>query len=170
MILKVIGAVMILAGCGGFGFHIVLSHRQQIVELKQLLAALDYISCELNYHLTPLPELCRRVAARCNGTIQRAFDLLGKEMDNQISPNVEKCMKSVLRGIEYAPFATKQCLQILGHSLGYFELNGQLKGIESVRAECQQQLQQLSQNDKLRMRSCQTLALCAGAAIVILFI
>ena len=65
---------------------------------------------------------------------------------------------------------TKQCLLNLGNSLGLFELEGQIKGVESVRNDCAQQLKQLSHNDQLRLRSYQTLALCAGAALAIIFI
>lgn len=170
MILKVVGAALVIVSCGGFGFYIVLAHRKQVDELKQLLAALDYISCELHYHLTPLPELCKRVAYRSNGNIKTAFERLSKELEKQISPNVSSCMQAVLSGIKELPQITKRCLMNLGNSLGLFELEGQIKGVESARIECARELKQLSHNDQLRLRSYQTLALCAGAALAILFI
>ena len=170
MILKVIGAILVIISCGGFGFYIVLAHRQQVDELRQLVAALDYISCELNYHLTPLPELCKRVSHRSKGMIRVAFDSFGRELEKQISPNVSGCMQAALSTTKEFPQITKQCLMNLGNSLGLFELEGQIKGIESVRYDCVQQLKQLSHNDQLRLRSYQTLALCAGAALAIIFI
>jgi hypothetical protein len=47
MILKWLGASLIILGCGGFGLAIASSHRREIQSLKKLIAALDYMECEL---------------------------------------------------------------------------------------------------------------------------
>jgi len=49
-------------------------------------------------------------------------------------------------------------------------MEGQLKGLESVRQECRRQVETLSYNRDARLRSYQTLGLCAGAALAILFV
>jgi hypothetical protein len=49
-------------------------------------------------------------------------------------------------------------------------LEGQLQGIASVHSACERTLEQLSNNREMRLRSYQTLGLCVGAALVILFI
>jgi hypothetical protein len=61
-------------------------------------------------------------------------------------------------------------LRELGQSLGRFDLNGQLLGIAAVRNTCRSKLQQFEKNKEVRLRSYQTLGLCAGAALAILFI
>ena len=58
----------------------------------------------------------------------------------------------------------------LGASLGRFDLQGQLQGIESVRAQCRKDLAELEDNRDQRLRSYQTLGLCAGCALAILFL
>ena len=56
------GAVAIIVGCGGFGFRMAAIQRKQEKELRDLVTALDILSNELRYRLSPLPELCSMVA------------------------------------------------------------------------------------------------------------
>lgn len=51
------GAALVIAGCGGFGFSIASGYKREEGILRQLLRALNYMEWELQYRLTPLPEL-----------------------------------------------------------------------------------------------------------------
>jgi hypothetical protein len=59
---------------------------------------------------------------------------------------------------------------MLGTSLGRYDLQGQLNGIESVRIRCRSDLEELERNRDVRLRSYQRLGLCAGCALAILFL
>lgn len=170
MELKIMGAVLVVAGCGGFGFLLAANHRREERALRQLLSALDYMSCELQYHLTPLPELCRQASREASGCIGRVLAALSLELEDQISPEVSSCMRSALAKTKDIPGTAEGCLRLLGSSLGRFDLDGQIKGLESVRAACRRELEALSRNRDERLRSYQTLSLCAGAALAILFL
>jgi hypothetical protein len=54
--------------------------------------------------------------------------------------------------------------------MGRFDLEGQLNGLEAVRTRCRDWLDELISGREVRLRNYQTLGLCAGAALVILFI
>lgn len=170
MSFKLIGALLVIVGCGGFGFLVAAAHRREERTLRQLIAALDYMECELHYRLPPLPELCCQVAAESNGVVKSVFALLAEELENQISPDVDSCMNAALCKVRDIPQKTYDALELLGHSLGRFDIEGQLMGLEAVRQSCRQKVDELSQNRDIRLRSYQTLGLCAGAAIAILFI
>lgn len=170
MNMKWIGAALVIACCGWFGFSFAASHRREEQALKQLIGVLDYISCELQYRLTPLPELCRKAAANTGGIIALLFDTLAQEMEDQFSPNVSSCMNAAIRKIRNIPSKAEDKLVMLGRSLGRFDIQGQLLELEAVRQECVSALDSLTQNREARLRSYQTLGLCAGAALVILFI
>ena len=64
----------------------------------------------------------------------------------------------------------RELLNQFGQTLGCFDLKGQLLGIEEVRSQCAAALDQLALGREDRLRSYQTLGLCAGAALVILFV
>lgn len=170
MNVKWIGAVFIILSCGGFGFFLSTVHKRDERMLMQLLSALDYMQCELQYRLTPLPDLCRQAGNQCGQEMQRLLIRLAEELESQISPDVAGCMQIVLAQSRILPERTERNLRLLGNSLGRFDLDGQIQGLESLRHYCREDLKTLRKTRDEHMRSCQTLGLCAGAALVILFI
>ena len=60
---RVIGACCIFAGCGGFGFSMAAASRREETQLRQLLSALELMSCELSYRMIPLSDLCQAAAS-----------------------------------------------------------------------------------------------------------
>lgn len=167
---KWIGAACILLACGGFGFSLAAAQRREEGALHQLIAALDYMECELQYRLTPLPDLCRQAGRDARGAVGQVLLALSKELENQVAPDAASCMNAALSAGKDLPEKTRQALLLLGRSLGRFDLPGQLKGLEAVRAECRRELEALTNNRDARLRSYQTLGICAGAALAILFI
>lgn len=170
MSFKILGAVLVIASCGGFGFLAVAAHKREERSLRQMITALEYMRCELKYHLTPLPELCRQAASQSGGAVRAVFLSLAAELENQISPDVERCMRAALCKVKDIPKLTYDAMVQLGRSLGRFDVDGQLLGLEAARQTCSRGIESLSQNREVRLRSYQTLGLCAGAALAILFI
>ena len=136
MDLKLIGAVFVIVGCGGVGFLMALGHKREISAMKDLLTVLDYMRCELEFRLTPLPELCGRASRFCRGSVSAVLERLSGELDSQISPDVSSCVEIALKKTPELPVKTRSAMQSLGRSLGNFDLPGQLNGI---RAHCHQQ-------------------------------
>lgn len=167
---KWIGAALVILSCGGFGFSLCAAQKQEEWTLRQLAAALDYMQCELQYRLTPLPELCRQAGQHGKGIIRQVFVKLAEELECQLTYDVATCMHTVLQTLEQLQPKTRSYLQLLGESMGRFDLDGQMKGLEAVRQQCREDIHNLTVDKSVRLRSYQTLGLCAGAALVILFI
>ena len=151
MTMKWIGALLVIAGCGGVGFTMAASYKREERCLRALIRALDFMTCELQFRLTPLPDLCRAAGS-------------------QICPDADSCMYAALSKMENLPATTAEALGQLGKSLGRFDLNGQLQGIEQVRVHCRRALSELEAGRDQRIRGYQTLGVCAGAALAILFV
>ena len=79
-------------------------------------------------------------------------------------------MYTALSKLENLPLSTTEALRLLGKSLGRFDLEGQLQGIEQVRSHCRRELEALEAGRDQRIRGYQTLGVCAGAALAILFV
>ena len=75
-----IGAVLVVVGCGGFGFSLARETARQEQLLKELLDILDYMENELRGRLTPLPMLCGQVARRQKGVLGRLFSGLARAL------------------------------------------------------------------------------------------
>ena len=167
---KWIGAILIIVSCGGFGFSLAAAQLREERTLRSLICALDFMECELQYRLTPLPELCRQAGNDAKGCIRETFLALAEELEAQVSPDAASCMNAALSTVRDIPRHTREALALLGQSLGRFDLAGQLKGLDAVRLTARRQLDAITTNKEPRLRSYQTLGLCAGAALAILFI
>ena len=167
---KWIGAVLIMAGCGGFGFSLCADHRHQETSLRKLIAVLDFMACELQYRMTPLPDLCILAAKEAGSDLGQIFTWLGQALEDAAVTDVSGAMDDALRSAPELPEKTRDNLLMLGRNMGRFDLTGQLTALEAVRAGCRRDLEGFSANRDVRLRNYQTLGLCAGAALAIILI
>ena len=170
MTVRLLGAVCVILGCGGFGFMIAVNARREISALRQLISVMDFIECELNYRRPPLAQLCRLTAAIANGCVKRLLLCIAEELDQQKADSVDKCITAAIQHIPDLPPLTAQRVIELGKSLGKFDLDGQIKCIRALNTENTRLLNELTVDHITRIRSYKTLGLCAGAAMAILFI
>ena len=170
MILKITGSVLIIFGCGFCGYTIGQNDRMKAKLLKQLIHILEFMQRELQYRMTPLPVLCRQASEAGNGPVQEFFLLLSEELEKQVSASVRDCVECILRKQSADTCLPVQQLRRLGADLGKFDLYGQLQGLQSLIEECEEKWKMLTLGQESRLRNYQTLSLCAGAAIAILFI
>ena len=170
MMLRLIGAALIIAACGGAGSYMGIQYHREIVVLRQFQQTLEYMQQEMAYHLSPLPELCRGAAARSSGSLRKFWEQTAMEMESQIAPDAVSCMDAAANKVTSLPKYTAQALGMLGKILGCFDLEGQQKAMQPVHQFCEDKLAELEENKTQRIRNYQTLGLCAGAALAILFI
>lgn len=165
-----IGAMLIIGGCGTLGFAMAAAQRKEEAALRQMIQALDHMQCELQYRLTPLPELCRKAGSETKGCVGQILRKLSDELEHQISPDVSSCMYAAMLSSPDLPRRVHRGFQLLGGSLGSFDVEGQIRGLEAVQDYCRRESDEMASNRDSRLRSYQTLGLCAGAALAILFI
>lgn len=170
MSIKWLGAVLVIVGCGGVGFSMAAGCKREEWALRSLVSALDFMTCELQFRLTPLPQLVRQTGQECRGIVGEVLTELAVQLESQIIPDADSCMYAALSRFEHLPKAAEEALRLLGTSLGRFDLPGQLQGLEQVRAHCRRELERMNAGKEQRLRSYQTLGVCAGAALAILFV
>ncbi len=168
MTLRILGAGLLMAGCWGFGWSISANHRAEVRMLRWILGAIQEMEWELRYRLTTVPELCRLAAQATGGAVREIFLELGETLDSCTVSEVSGCMNGLLTR-HTLPRRVNVCLKELGASLGRFDLESQLLGLQALSHRCRELLGETEENASERMRTYQTLALCAGAALVILF-
>lgn len=167
---KWIGAILIIAGCGGFGFSMAASHHREEAVLRQLISALDYMVCELRYRMTPLPDLMIQSSRERKGVVGHFLRKLGETLADRKFSVPGECIQQLMPEFPELSDITRQQLLMLGESLGKFDLDGQLSGMEAVRISSRNALKGLEKTRETRLRSYQTLSLCAGAALAVLLI
>lgn len=167
---KLIGSICVIVACGGAGFMMAIQYISQIRVFADMIIILNYMESEIQYRCTPLPLLCRQAAVQVNGKLRFVFECLADELEAQIAPNAELCMISVLDKLGITDVSIRTTLLGLSCNLGKFDIEGQLRALESARNICSENLKQLQKGREQRIRSYQTLGLCTGAAIAILFV
>lgn len=167
---KLIGAICVIVACGGTGFMMAGHYISQIRQLADMLIAIDYMESEIQYRATPLPLLCRQTSEQVSGRLKLVFLTLADELEAQIAPDVALCMASVLDKLSITQKMMRSVLTGLGNNLGKFDMSGQLRALQNSHNICSDKLKQLQKEREGRIRSYQTLGLCAGAAIAILFV
>ena len=164
---KLVGAILIVSGFGCVGLVIALTHKKTVHLMQRLIGIFEYMECELAYRMTPLPELFRKIPGDPD-ILQQYFNILANELEDQISPDVACCVTAALTQMQELPALVQNGIMEFGQNAGCFDIEGQIKGIASVRGNCMASLGTYTQNQDIRLRNYQVLAICAGVAIVIL--
>jgi stage III sporulation protein AB len=113
--------------------------------------------------------LCADASQGKSGTVAAFFLSLARELEKQTEPDVQGCVRKVLTGLPVSA-SLRYLLGELGQTLGRFDLPGQLRALERSIRETELALRAVREGAPERRRSWQTLGLCIGAALAILFI
>lgn len=146
------------------------AHRRRERMLQELIHVLQAMASELQYRMLPLPQLFLIAAEQSSGMLSSVFEYTAKELQRQVAPDASYCLHAALEGVRDMPDVLRDKLMLLGKSLGRYDLQGQLSGMEAVSQLCKRDLEGLLLNRDARLRSYTTLGLCTGIALVILFI
>lgn len=170
--IRIVGMVLVAGASASAGFGAALRVRQSISQMRQLSSALEVMRCELQYAMTPLPQLCDVVAKTAKGTIHTLFLNLGKGLTGEDNCDTSQAMRQAIgqtRALALPEDILFSLLE-LGQTMGKFDLNGQLSILEMTQKRIQMCLERYERDQNQRCRSYQALGLCAGAALIILMI
>lgn len=167
---KWIGAFCIFVACASVGFSIAYRQTRELKMIEQWLRIIDRAEKEISYHLRAVPDLFRIISYEEKGLLGRLFLRTAIEMENQIQPNASLCLNIALADFDGLPKCILDQLMLFGAELGRYDLESQLKGFARIRSIGEEKRVLMLQNYSKRIRGYQTLGLCAGAALVIMFI
>ena len=167
---KLIGAVCVVLACWFIGFVKVSAHRHEVSTLNNIIFAVRIMRNELQFRSTPLPQLCMIAADKTTGCVSRFLTKLTEALDSQICPDAYQCTLYAISHTERIPDCVSDLLYEFGKTLGQFDLPGQLDGLSVICKHANDLLEKIMQQEDVRMRSYQTLGVCAGIALVILLV
>lgn len=168
--MKLLGALLIICGCGGVGTMMCRRYRRLERALEALRDGMEWMVLELGERMPPLNRLCRDASAVSGGTVGAVFARLADELERQAIADASACMAAALRASADLPPLIERHFVELGKGLGCFDLPGQMAQLEAQIGRCKRDLEQLGRNRGLRLRNYQTLAICAGVALAVLFL
>ena len=168
--LRLLGAALLVAGCGGLGFSAAGRLARRVGVLRALLGALEGMERELSFRLTPMPELLERAAespppagelfARCRARL----DELGERPLSQLWRESVEDTPLGLTG------PALLALEELGDVLGRYDGEEQRAALARTRAELGRALEQAREESEKQGRMYRALGLTAGAMLAILLL
>ena len=167
---KLMGAILIISCCGGFGFSMASAHKRRELALQALKSAIDMMVCELEFRMTPLPQLIRLAARETSGQVRAVFEALAAKLEASDLSDAGECMRQALESQPNMDWLVRENMEKLGRSLGRFALSGQVSGLKGISLLCQRDINSLALDRDARLRGYRTLGICAGIALAILFL
>lgn len=168
--MKWIGVVLVLTGCGSCGFGMAASYNRTAQAFRQLLRALEVMQWEMQYRLTALPELCEAAAGSCSGPVARVFAEIGRRLTESRGEDIRLCILQAVSKNSDLPESCGKLLFHLADTMGRYDLEGQLRGLQATEAACREALAAIEDGKEGRLRSYRALGLCGGAALALLLL
>jgi len=167
---KVLGAIMIILGCGGYGFRLAIRYKNQEKMFYQIIRIIDVIQSELQYRLTPLPLICQLVTKESSGCIKLIFRRLQEELYKKVSTDVSSCMQQVIFECKVPSGTIREILLLVANALDRFDMSGQIRGLEFARSSCIRYVDEIAKNKDEKTKCYKVLGFCTGIALAIVLI
>ncbi len=173
MLLKLIGALLLISGGGVLGIYYGLQGRLRQRELEQLKNALMLMYSETEFGHSPLWQMCQRAVDLCDSQIGDIFKTFYIELKEKTTENTEELWRSCLENNIKNTHLTKEdiiVISALGNSLGAGDINRQLTSITNVVNYIDTKNAQLDEKNKADLRLYKnTGILLGGLAVILLF-
>ncbi|MEG0578366.1 MAG: stage III sporulation protein AB [Niameybacter sp.] len=171
--LKVIGMMMVFAGCSWSGIYLDLKYRKRIKELENLIYAFEYLKGEINYRLTPLHEACLRVGIDSRHEIGQLFICFAKLLRGKHSVDGNVLWQEAIKKERYRYHLNNEDYQLLsefGRGLGHMDKEMQQGNIDLMQNKLKLTLD-LALKEQERSSKLRTgMGILVGACLCILII
>lgn len=171
--LKIVGAILIIAGCTYGGMRIAETYRKRAELLRYLQNGLNLLETEISYSLTPLPLALKRISGKLRGESRLIFACASQALQRDTGLRANEAWEE---GIEYLKKHIKlnreeiDVLTLFGQALGGSAREDQLKSIALTRKQLSLMEKAADEAKQKNQRMWQYLGFCTGAVIVLILI
>lgn len=169
--MRALGALLLVAGGFSFGICALREKRSRIAALRQIEAALELLCSELELHEAPLPEAVSNAARHAEG--------MGKALLHALEAQFPRLGEASFAQL-WTAAVTRTCvpllpherdeLNLLGHSLGRYELSAQLRELHACCVFLEERRNAAEQAFPGERRLLLGLSAAAGAFLAILLL
>ena len=166
-----LGFLLIVCGTSAIGIQMAGGVHRAVRFFQDMQTALDRMSREISYHLTPLAQLTQTVAQDLTEPVNALISAFGSRLLSAPEEPMQMHMLEAMKSCGAAvPQEARRILMTLSGSLGRQDVSAQVSALETASREIEAVRKDYENRQKTQCRSYETLGVCAGLAVAILFI
>ncbi len=170
---KIMGFVMIFAGCSGLGAWYSLQFRKQLTNLQDMCRILELLLGQIRFGRCTLPECCLQLTERVGEPYRSSFlaiyeaaclnrgESFGQLCETQLRQDLQKLVVDK---------EDRELFMSCFSKCGFEEDRMQLRIIEQTKEELEERLHRLSQENTSKCRLALSLGTMSGLLLIILFL
>lgn len=151
------------------GLRKIDSLKTRITALEGMIYAVEYMRSEIYFRLTPIPEIIKELAKITQPPLGAFFTQCAEDIDNE---EFELLWKEALR-LKLNDILTDEDIRTLGQLgsvLGRYDLEGQLRSIDSAVAHLTKSKEAAELDKSSNSKVYAALGMAAGVAAVVIII
>lgn len=154
------------------GLGLARTVRRQQAQTLAFIDAVLRIRHELQYRLTPLPEIFAALGGSRNREIAEFFSRLAALLSSAQTCTVGYACRQALRRTEVLciPAGVRTALMSLFDTLGKYDLDGNLQALDLALGRLREEARQLQGSAAARCKTYVTLGVCTGLAVAVILI
>lgn len=169
--LKVLGAVLLIAGGAGGGLLAAAGLSRRVHSLRSFCLALELAERELSFRLTPTPELLERLSRQVPPPAGAFFARCREDLDHLGEESLaEIWQKALLRSTPDLTEEDRRIVAQVGSVLGRYDGPGQEEAFRQIRARLSHALERAEADRDSRGKVMKALGLTAGCFLAILLL
>lgn len=168
--LKVCGAVLLLAGTAGFGFLRALAVHRQYEELLYLKKIILMLKGEICYTLSCMSEVFYRLSQRVKEPYKTVFSQFCSELEKSQGNFQEIWRETVINPLRICVGCGRELdkLEELGETMGYLDKEMQVNYLELFLEQLELSIKERGQQVYYEEKLSRTLGILAGIFLVII--
>lgn len=167
---RLIGAVLVAGGCAAIGWQAAARLRERAAALSSLLGALELMESEIQYRLTPVPELMLLLSRQAAPPARALFEACRDRLGQRREESFDAIWSHSLTALPLLRRAEAETLLELGGVLGRYDVEGQERAIAYTRRRLESFLREAEEDRKRRGKVYRALGVAAGLCAAIILI
>ena len=171
--LKVLGALLVIMGCTGFGAAYREDMKQVLFNTRSLLMILELLKSEIAYSKATLPEACRMTAGRMEepyrSSLLKIYEIMktnrGLPFDKVWRQEMGKCLQTVLIGKK-----ERELFQQFSHNTGFADNRMQIKALEQYCDMFAQSVRKQEENMEDKAKVVMSMGFISGIFLTIVLL
>lgn len=173
LLLKMVGALLVITGCVGIGFYKCTEIAGRIEELKEIYRLILMIKSEIDYLAWPLAEAMGKAAGCCKERFRLFFEMIERRLYEKNGETFSEIWADSVYGCfsdSYMKDADLRLLCNIGEHLGLTDKQTQVSALELYMENLKATISHLESTSAQKQRVYKCISAFSGLMAVILLI